>query len=203
MKNILILRLLNKISTKKNSIMTSSKSYLIWNKIKLSGKDNKLVILGNGKFRRCTISIKGSNNIIKIESGANISFSSLEIVGNNCLIHIGKDTDIGGAYLSAKGESTKLAIGENCMLSRDINIMTYDGHPIYDAISGEILNHPKDIKIGNKVWIAANASILKGVNVADGSIIAFGSIVTKDIEGESIAAGSPAKVIKRKIKWEH
>lgn len=81
--------------------------------------------------------------------------------------------------------------------------MTYDGHPIFDADSGLMLNPPRDITIGDHVWIAAKASILKGVSIQDGSIIAFGSIVTRDVGEKCIVAGSPAKKIKGNIKWEH
>lgn len=197
------LRMLNIVKNKGGRISLAPRAYLIWNKIKLSGKGNHLVVLGNGKFRRCTISIKGENNLIEIEDGANISFSQLEIVGNNCLIRIGKKTDIGGAYLSAKGEETLLTIGEHCMFSRNINVMTYDGHPIYDADSNNIINSPLNISIGNRVWVAANASILKGVTIADDSIVAFGSIVTRKVDEKTIVAGSPAKTIKTNIKWEH
>lgn len=203
MFNKLTSRLLNIIKSKGGQLLTSPDSYLIWNKIKLSGKGNRLVVLGNDKFRRCVISVRGENNIIEIDNGANISFSTLEIVGNNCLIRIGKQTDIGGAYLSAKGEGTRLTIGEHCMFSRDISVMTYDGHPIYDADTKKILNHPQDIHIGNNVWIAANASILKGVTINDGSIVAFGAIVTRDVEEKTIVAGTPARKIKSNIAWEH
>ncbi len=203
MFNKIKLRLLNLIIKRGGTIISSSTSYLIWNKIKLLGRKNNLIICGNGKFRRCVIYVKGSNNTIKIEDGANISFSTLEIVGNNCLIHIGKHTDIGGAYLSAKGEKTQLNIGENCMFSRNINVMTYDGHPIYDVETKEHLNLPEDITIGNNVWVAANASILKGVSIGDGSIIAFGSIVTRSVSEKVIVAGIPAKEIRRDIEWKH
>ncbi|WP_116474827.1 acyltransferase [Zobellella maritima] len=197
------LRLLNIIKGKGGKIITSPKSYLIWNKIKLRGENNKLIVHGTGKFRRCTISIHGNNNIIEIEEGANISYSNLEVTGSDCLIKIGKKTDIGGSYLSAKGDGTQLTIGDNCMFSRNINVMTYDGHPIFDAETKSLLNSPEDIIIGNKVWIAANATILKGVTVHDGSIVAFGSIVTKHVPHKTIVAGSPAKVIKENISWEH
>lgn len=197
------LRLLNLIKNKNGHISLGSQAYLIWNKIKISGYNNKLTVLGNGKFRRCTISIKGNNNLIEIAEGSNISFSNLEIVGDNCCIKIGKKTDIGGAYLSSKGESTSLIIGNNCMLSRDISIMTYDGHPIYDIETQVELNKPQSIHIGNNVWIAANASILKGVLINDGSIVGFGSIVTKDVDKDSIVVGTPAIKIKSNIYWNH
>lgn len=203
MINKMLLNITNIIKKKGGQLNIGPNAYLIWNKIKISGSENNIIILGSGKLRRCTISIKGVNNRIEIEDGANVSFSSLEIVGNNCLIYIGKKTDIGGAYLSAKGYETQLVIGSNCMLSRNINIMTYDGHPIFDCESKKQINQPKNINIKNNVWIAANASILKGVTVEDNSIIGFGSVVTTDIVANSIYAGVPAKKIKENIYWEH
>jgi acetyltransferase-like isoleucine patch superfamily enzyme len=52
------------------------------------------------------------------------------------------------------------------------------------------------IKIGNDVWIGANATILKGVNIGDGAVIGAGSVVIRDIPEYAIVAGNPAKVIK-------
>lgn len=203
MNKYFYLRPSNSIKILKNKISLSRSAYLIWNKIRIKGSDNVIAVEGTGKLRSCNISIKGNNNTIVIENGANISYSQLEILGDCCCITIGENTDIGGAYLSSKGKDTTLSIGSGCMLSRNINIMTYDGHPIYDATSKEQLNHPQDIRVGNNVWIAANASILKGVTVESGSVIGFGSIVTNDVPANSISAGIPAKKIKEHIYWEH
>ena len=54
----------------------------------------------------------------------------------------------------------------------------------------------KKVVIGDDVWIGANAVILPGVTIGEGSVIAAGSIVNKDVEPFSIVGGVPAKVIK-------
>lgn len=59
------------------------------------------------------------------------------------------------------------------------------------------------IEIGNDVWIGYNATIMRGVKVGDGAIIAAGSIVTKDVEPYTIVAGVPAKVIRHRFKEEY
>jgi maltose O-acetyltransferase len=51
------------------------------------------------------------------------------------------------------------------------------------------------VKIGDNVWIGHDVTIMKGVTIGENSIIATGSIVTKDVPHNSIAAGNPAKVI--------
>ncbi len=59
--------------------------------------------------------------------------------------------------------------------------------------------HNKEpITIGNDVWIGANVTILKGVNIGTGAVIGAGSVVTRDIPEYSVAAGNPAKVIKKR-----
>lgn len=54
----------------------------------------------------------------------------------------------------------------------------------------------KKVTIGNDVWIGTNVTILPGVNIENGAIIAAGAVVNKDVPAYSIVGGVPAKVIK-------
>ncbi len=58
------------------------------------------------------------------------------------------------------------------------------------------------IKIGNHVWIGMRSIILKGVTIGDGSIVAAGSVVVKDVPNNCLVAGNPAKVVKKNVKWK-
>ena len=58
------------------------------------------------------------------------------------------------------------------------------------------------IKIGNHVWIGQGASILKGVRIGDGSIVAAAAVVTKDVPAHVAVGGIPAKVINENINWK-
>ena len=55
---------------------------------------------------------------------------------------------------------------------------------------------PSPVKIGNAVWIGAHATILPGVSIGNGAIVAAGAVVTKDVPENTVVGGVPAKVIK-------
>ena len=56
----------------------------------------------------------------------------------------------------------------------------------------------KDIIVGNDVWLGAGSIILAGVKVGDGSVVAAGSVVSKDVPDFTIVAGVTAKAIKKR-----
>lgn len=58
------------------------------------------------------------------------------------------------------------------------------------------------IEIGNDVWIGSRATILEGVNIGDGAIVAAGAVVTKDIPPYAIVGGVPAKIIRYRFDEE-
>jgi len=104
-------------------------------------------------------------------------------------------------YLSSKEKNTLLEIGDNSMLSRNVKIMTSDGHPIY--MHNQIINQAKSIIIGNNVWLTDNVTILKGVTIGEMSIVGINSTLTKSIPAGVVATGNPAIVKKENINWKH
>jgi acetyltransferase-like isoleucine patch superfamily enzyme len=86
-------------------------------------------------------------------------------------------------------------------------ITTYPfGHmyrDIFNGFSGEGHPHSKGpVIIGNDVWIGANVTIMSGVNIGDGAVIANNSHVVKDVEPYSMVGGNPAKFIKKRFSDE-
>lgn len=72
------------------------------------------------------------------------------------------------------------------------------GGPGYPGLgNGWEKSESAPVVIGNAVWIGGNSTILKGVTIGDGSIIARGAVVTKDVESFTVVAGNPAKMVKR------
>ena len=89
----------------------------------------------------------------------------------------------------------RITIGDECAISHDVTIMDSDAH----AINGVVNTEP--VIIGNHVWIGTRATILKGVTIGDGAIIAAGAVVTKDVPPYSMVGGVPARIIKDKVEW--
>ena len=84
---------------------------------------------------------------------------------------------------------TGVHIGSNCYIAFEATILTHDMCRAMRA----------DTSIGNNCLIGGRAMILPGVRVGDGSIVAAGAVVTKDVPPGSIVAGNPAKVIRSGI----
>ena len=92
--------------------------------------------------------------------------------------------------------------GEGSGASWNTTIIDTDFHNICDK-DGNIINPPKPIIIGDRVWIGFNVTILKGAVIPDDSMIGANSMVSKDITGKSgIFVGSPAKLYKEGISWK-
>lgn len=113
-------------------------------------------------------------------------------------IRIGKGTIIRNPrrFLIDTSRPELIEIGENVLLHTGTTILTHDyaSRAFVNYYNDFIPSHGK-IKIGNNVWLGQNVSILKGVEIGDNVIIGYGSIVTKSIPSNSVAVGSPAKVI--------
>lgn len=147
----------------------------------------------------CQIEV-GRNS--KLIIGDRCRISGKITVGLNSRVQIGADLNATG-HLSVRAvETTFIDIGTGCLFGSDIIIRTADGHPVYDAYTRERINKSKSITIGNHVWIADRVVVLKGVSIGNASAVGVGSVITKSIGCNCVAAGNPARVVRTGITWE-
>jgi len=111
-------------------------------------------------------------------------------------IKIGNNVRFTGRHISFGSEPFLIEIGDNVTITADVKFETHDGGVGIFRKEYPGINIFGRIKIGDNVFIGNNAIIMPGVTIGNNVIIGAGSIVTKDIPDNSVAVGSPARVIK-------
>ncbi|MFD2917450.1 CatB-related O-acetyltransferase [Psychroserpens luteus] len=135
--------------------------------------------------------------------GAHSKIMRSEFYGN---IKIGNHTALNGPNLNIYAGDGEVEIGNFCSIARNVSIQL-DGHNykkitsyqifknFFDSENDSELVRTGNMKIGNDVWIGANAMIYGGVTIGNGAVIGSNSFVNKNVPPFSIVVGSPAKVI--------
>lgn len=118
------------------------------------------------------------------------------------LIRLGNGCGLSGVSIGIK---ESLIVGNNVQFGANSYVTDFDWHgmdPRHRDDPRHILS--AGITIENDVWIGLNSVILKGVTIGRNTVIGAGSLVTKDIPPDSIAAGNPCRVIRPlKLEDEH
>lgn len=98
------------------------------------------------------------------------------------------------------GRGGRLVIGDDVDIAQETNIWTLE----HDVHSDTHADKGGDVIIGDHVWIASRATILPGVRIGNGAVVASNSVVTKDVPPMAIVGGVPAKVIgERRSRLEY
>ena len=112
-------------------------------------------------------------------------------------IHMGKHVFINsGCHFQDQGG---IYIGDGSLIGHEVVIATLNHEP--DPMHRADL-HPSPVYIGKNVWIGAHATILPGVHIGDGAVVAAGAVVTKDVPAGVIVGGVPGKIIKKVSETE-
>lgn len=90
----------------------------------------------------------------------------------------------------------EVQIGNNALIGPAVQIYTAM-HPLNAEERQRGLEFAKPVAIGSNVWIGGGAIICPGVSIGDRAVIGAGSVVTRDIPGDVVAAGNPAKIIRK------
>lgn len=89
----------------------------------------------------------------------------------------------------------KVTIGDNVQIAPNVAIYTA-GHPIHPVGRNSGYEYGLPITIGNNVWIGGNVVILPGVTIGDNAVIGAGSVITKNIPANVVAAGNPCRILR-------
>lgn len=115
---------------------------------------------------------------LKCTENANISIGDKCYFNHNCSITCAE----------------KIEIGDNCIFANNLVIVDHDHNLSGKGVDQGLNKSP--VKIGKNVWCGANVTILKGVKIGDGAVIAAGAVVNKDVPAYELWGGVPARSIK-------
>ena len=165
-------------------------------------------------YEQCSIFDSNIGNNVSVGDFSIVRTSKLE---DKC--EIGRRNTVDNAEI---GKSTYTgefciikycSIGKFCAISWNVsigganhNVDNLAVSPLHRIINVPVENYSsfenETVVIGNDVWIAAGAHILRGVTIGDGAVVAANSVVTKDVPPYSIVGGVPARIIKYRFSKE-
>lgn len=118
----------------------------------------------------------------------------IEIVNGGTLTIGQGATNVGLTIMCAK----EVTIGNGVRIGRNVSIRDWNGPHV--IINDSYRNHAP-VHIEDHVWLCTGCTIMPGVTVGEGSVVAANSTVTKDVPPHSLVGGSPAKILKSNIEW--
>ena len=197
-KGVLFIKLKLKGSVK----VILNSGYVVNSRFIINGNGNVLLFDDDVKINHCQFIINGDNCLIDLRGSRIIKNSKFELLDSNTQITIGNNTGFNNNRILVAGFGNKINIGKECIFAENAELWASDTHSIIDLETEKRLNPDLPIIIEDYVWICNRVLVMKGVHIESNSVIASGSIVTKNIGKNAIAAGIPATIIKENIKWD-
>ena len=140
--------------------------------------------------------------------GKNVMFGSKVAVSGWENVYLGNNVVIGSGAMILTTRA-KVILGDNVMFGPNVTIVTGNhrtdiiGRTMYSIKDAEKLpENDQDVVFRGDNWVGVNATILKGVTVGEGAVIAAGAVVVKDVPAYAIVAGVPAKVVSMRFSEE-
>lgn len=188
----------NIIEIDKNAVFKRSK-------IVVNGDNNKIILGKTLSYTNFIANLKGNDKLIEIKpSKKNVNgLKFVSIRADNQVFKVGANFSCGGLEVQMNDGDETCIIGDNALFSWGIKIRTSDGHSVIDLDTNKAINLPRDVIIGNKVWVGEDVSFLKGAKILNDCVVGSRSVVTKAFnETNCVIAGFPANIVKKNIKWD-
>lgn len=208
-------------------IKVLNKKYNDKNKIIIVENGKERILKRKEKIKGLNIRFKGRNNVMKIFMPSVFEGAEIEMLSEGGYIEINKtprftwhikmENGHNQKFIFGEGSDTsyfgevhlldsnaQVIVGKDCMFAGQIIIFASDAHTIFDINSKKALNKvDSSVTIGDHVWVAQGAKLLKNAQVPSNSIVANSAIVTKKFDEENIIlAGNPAHVVKTNVNWD-
>ena len=107
-----------------------------------------------------------------------------------------------GLYIGVM-EKTKLTIGKECLVAKDVKILSGAGHSLYDLEEKRNINMQENIHvtIGNHVWLGLGSQIIYNTEIGEHSMVGAGSVAKGSYPAHCVIAGNIARVVRENTDW--
>jgi acetyltransferase-like isoleucine patch superfamily enzyme len=155
-----------------------------------TGRATRILMQDGARLAMSHNSCIAPGGYVTVGSGARFEMRESSYLGHDCNVNC----------------RAGITVGRGTLIGQQTAIMDYDGHPVFPVgrmPKGKTYGGALErIRIGDNVWIGFRSIILKGVSIGDGAIIGSGSVVSADIPPNCVAAGNPARVVRRGVTWK-
>jgi acetyltransferase-like isoleucine patch superfamily enzyme len=115
-------------------------------------------------------------------------------------MEIGSDCGLSGTII---GCASSISLGDRVMCGANVTITDTDWHPLgWRARAAGVGGETSPVVIGDDVWLGMNVTVLKGVKIGCRTVVAAGSLVTRSLPSDVVAAGQPARVVRKLTRLE-
>lgn len=142
----------------------------------------------------------GRTTLLKMHQNSvfNVNGNFSFYYGADIQIFAGGELTVGNSFINSNCKIRcfrSITIGDGCAISHEVTFIDADGHEI------EGKREPLPITIEDNVWIGTRVTVLKGVHIHEGAVIAAGAVVTHDVPTRCMVGGVPARIIKKNVVW--
>src|SRR4051812_38336446 len=146
---------------------------------------------------RAALLALGPRSTFRSDGWAILAAGSTTLLGADAQLRLGDGVVANvGARIVCMDDIT---IGPGTGLGWNSSIVDTDQHTL--VVGGHVQRVHAPVVIGEKVWIGAGATILKGVTIGDCAVVAAGALVTSDVPAHALVGGVPARVIREDVDW--
>ena len=150
---------------------------------------------------------------LEVKPGARLVLGRWAWIGHGCKIRVHEGEVRIGAKTVLGQECTisayrHVSIGRECVVADRVMLIDFD-HGVVDVERPIRLQgiYKRDVRVGNNCWIGYGVCVLRGVTVGDNCVLGTSAVVTHDVPDDSVAAGIPARVIRRRetprtLRWD-
>jgi acetyltransferase-like isoleucine patch superfamily enzyme len=153
--------------------------------------------LGNYRFQPTPMSLCiRRNGRLSIDGDVTIFRGVVVLISDDAHLEMGDKS-----YINRDSKITCLnhiSIGSNCAISWNTNILDSNAHEL--VVAGEARPRKGETRIGDHVWIGTGVTVV-GSSIGSGAVVGAGSVVTSDIPAEVLAAGNPARLLRKDVSW--